>query len=141
MRIRIKQSGAEMSIENSAGAALVATGLAERIESDDRKIKLPRPGDFKPLEPQWNVAVVKTLEGLQFLAIDFRIGNHRSVYFGNPKLTNAKMQTPLGGQCFLNGFGRPCPEAVVEGYANAWAANPELRGTDVREASKRVSDN
>src|SRR5713226_5294265 len=113
-----------MSIENSAGAALVATGLAEKLDSDDRQIKLPRPGDFIPPEPQWNVLVITTLEGLRFLAIDFRIGNHRQVYFGDPKLTNAKLRTPLGGESFLSGFGRPCPAQVVEGYANAWADNP-----------------
>src|SRR5713226_6794118 len=111
-----------MSIENSAGAALVATGLAEKLVSDDRPIKLPRPGDFKPLEPQWNVLAVTTLEGLQFLAIDFRIGNHRALYFGDPKLTNAKIRTPLGWESFLSGFGRPCPSQVCEGYASAWAA-------------------
>ncbi len=138
MRIRIKQSGEEMSIENSAGAALVATGLAEKLVSDDRPIKLPRPGDFKPPEPQWNVLAAESLEGLRFLAIEFRIGNHRAVYFGDPKLANAKIRTPLGGECFLNGFGRPVPPQVVEGYASAWAANPELRGTEVREAASRV---
>src|SRR5258708_1365801 len=141
MRIRIKQSGAEMAIENSAGAALVAPGLAERIESDDRRVKLPRPADFKPLEPKWKVLAVDSLEGLRFLAIEFRIGNHRAVYFGDPKLVNAKLRTPLGGESFQSGLGRPCPPQVCESYTNAWAANPELRGTDVRDRASYGSSN
>jgi hypothetical protein len=137
MKVRI--NGKDMHVDNATGAALVAAGLAEKISDDIKQHRLPQPGSWKPQQPLWDVKIIQTLEGLKFLGIEMQIGNLKSVFFGDPRLANAKLRTHTGGEIFASGFGRPCPAEICDRYTKLWAENPDLRGTDVREAAKLVT--
>jgi len=87
---------------------------------------LPRPGNFVPAEPRWEVGVLVNKDGPKFLAVRMTISNSVITYCGAPSDINAR-KTWGGGRRYLNGFGREVPKDIADAYASRWRDNPDLR--------------
>ncbi len=95
---------------------------------------LPKPGDYRPLEPVWSIVTITYRDGFcgpgkKILAIERNFGQQVSRYFGLPERVNAQVQWQGGGR-FLNGFGCAVPDEIAKVYARQWKKNKDLRLPD-----------
>jgi hypothetical protein len=118
MLLKFTATGETLHVENAHARAFLAAGLAEEI-----KIEKPKPD----LTPRWAVDILNRQGENPTLAVVMQVGQNHTHFTGKPEDVNKAVRWD-GGQRFLSGFGRECPEAICRQYAEAWEANLELRG-------------
>lgn len=138
MKVRDVRTGQLQTVENPIGRAMIATGAFEEV------VRLPQPGDAKPLKPAWAVVLVRGLIGIQL-----KIGQAEYFYVGLPEQVHNKRDSQ--GNPYSSVFGRAVPEPVLAAYRRArekdpdhcapvppeWAANVKSQEQIEREADLR----
>jgi hypothetical protein len=127
-------TGQEAHLANHIAEGLIAAGLAEQIVSESKPIPAPIPA------PEWAVEFFEANQSSnssyapnKLVCITMRIGRGFIHYFGHPQLVNA-IHSWDGGQRYLSGFGRECPEEIRALYERNWNDHPECRAVGSRIA-------
>jgi hypothetical protein len=130
------KSGQIEFVQNQVGSVVVGAGLAEEITDGavtapnihgEETYRLPKPGDYRALVPEWAVEVRRDARDLAVLVITMKCGDMIVHFCGHPERVNARKQWQDGSR-WLNGFGRECPQEIAKEYERRWKDNPKLRG-------------
>jgi len=126
MRIRYLNTGNLDHVDRNLGQSLIRAGIAEEVKSDKsaqssletlRQFQREMNSPASPDKVNWTVELVGTTQ--KALCIVMRVGAYQVCYGGDPKTVNARCEWPGGGR-FLSGFGRACPQAVIDEYSRAY---------------------
>jgi hypothetical protein len=115
MLVRFKSTNEECHVENAAGRAYIAQGLAEQV------IIPPTP----PPAPEWSVTTYLNPQTHQeFLSIQLKIGKVIRFYDGHPEAIHNRHDHT--GRAYCSAFGWPVPEEHEREYKRRWNQEPHL---------------
>lgn len=138
MKVKYK-NGEVSSVRNDLGRELVRAGIAEAVDPKDLEQSnkpndgtnldlqpLPKPGDFRCPNPEWEVVLRKKATGGDELAIRMRILGTDYFYCGHPATANNKISWD-GGFRWTSGLGREIPSETLREYEHRWKRHENLR--------------
>jgi hypothetical protein len=128
MLVRFKVTGEECHVENAAGRAYIAQGLAEKL------IIEPTP----PPAPEWSVTEFLNPQSHEtWLVIQLKILGQFRQYCGHPdKIHNRQDHT---GRLYCSSFGCPVPDEILREYKRRWQDSPALRAPELHQATDETN--
>jgi len=142
------RAGESVHLPPLEARTLISGGFAEEVvtakpgENNLEKIRRHQRESNPPAKPdavEWFVDFTGNIQ--RFIAIVMKIGATTVTYGGDPARVNAVRRWD-GGQQWLSGFGRECPEAVVREYAARFkAAKPNERFVPIDTAKDELGSN
>lgn len=142
MRIKYLNNNQEDHVESNLGRSLIRAGLAVAVGSETDNSRLPRPGDFRPVSPTWEVCLRKTATGREELGIKLTVLRTDYWFCGHPDNATRKISWN-GGFRWGSGLPHEIPKETLKEYTTRWkqyAKQAEHGGPDLRAPASFTLD-